>query len=359
MVVNERSAASAAPGPPDQDAHPTVGGRSRGLLRSVGQIHELGILLALLILIAVIGLARPNFLAAASLVNVGRQTAFFGIMALGMVFLLSMREIDLSVGVTYAVSIMGAAVLMRAGVNPWLAAAAGLLIGMALGGLNGLIANVLKIPTIIVTLGTLSAYRGVSLIVSDGRTVSGLPRDHAFFRVLGGSVLGVPASVWALLILTVVLSVLFRATRFGFTVRAIGSNEQAAALSGIAIRRVRLRALVLMGGLAAVSGMLTLGFFAGADPNLGQGYELLVIAAAIIGGTPLSGGAGTVLGALLGALMISVIRTGLVQFGVTANWSILVTGLVIIAAVALDALVRRRRAARVAMGTAEVGDGRP
>jgi ribose transport system permease protein len=148
--------------------------------------------------------------------------------------------------------------------------------------------------------------------------------------------------------LTIILTIMFKSTRFGYTVRAIGSNEQAAKLGGIRIHRVRLEVMALMGALAGVSGVLTLAYYGGADPLGGTGYELLVIAAAIIGGTGLAGGSGTVLGAMLGALLIALIRSGLVQFGVTANWSAFVTGVVIIVSVALDSGVRtlRRRLAQ-------------
>lgn len=315
----------------------------RSFWRSTTAFNEIGVFAALVLMVVFIGGFNPGFLSQDSLVNVSQQAAFFGIMALGMVFLLSMREIDLSVGAIYSLTAILAAVLIGDGMNPWLAAAVGVLAGVGLGGVNGVLSNVLKISTIIVTLGSLSMYRGLTLIISGGRTVADLPREHAFFRVAGGSALGIPAIVWALLVLTVALSVLYRSTRFGFVVRAIGSNEQAARLSGIPIERVRLLALMLTGGLSGLAGVFTLAFFQSADTSLGLGYELLVIAAAIIGGTALSGGSGTVLGALIGALMIAVIRSGLIQFGVTANWSTFATGAVIIAAVALDALIRRRR----------------
>jgi ribose transport system permease protein len=308
--------------------------------------NAFGVMVSLLTLVLVIGTFRPAFLSAASLTNLGQQAALYGVMALGMVFLLSMREIDLSVGSIYALCVITAAVLMRSGLDPWLGALVGLVLGVALGACNGLLANVLGLPTIIVTLGSIQMFRGLTFLVSDGRGVSGLPLDHPFFTIFGGRLLGLPMAIWAAVVLTVFLHVLYRWTRFGFLVRAIGSNEEAARMSGIPIERIRLLALMLMGGLCGIAGMLTLAFFQAADPNLGVGWELLVIASAIIGGTGLAGGSGTVVGALLGALIISVIRSGLIQFGVTANWSTFVTGAVIIAAVAIDAFVRRRRSAK-------------
>ncbi len=315
--------------------------RPRRARRELPFKNELGILIALMLMMAVIGISHPGFLSSRSLTSIANAASYYGILAVGMVFLLSMREIDLSVGSSFGLCIAGAAVLMRDGMEPWLGALMGIVIGLGLGAVNGLLANFLRIPSIIVTLGTLSMYQGLTLIVSGGRTVSGIPIDHPFFDIVGGKLLGIPMAVVGFVLITAILSVVYRATRYGFIVRAIGSNEQAARLSGISIPRIRLLTLTLMGGLCGVAGMLTLAFFTSADPSLGRGYELLAIAAAIIGGTGLSGGSGTVPGALLGALTIGVIQSGLIQFGVEANWSIFATGALIIAAVWLDTTIRR------------------
>jgi ribose transport system permease protein len=318
-------------------------------LGRVGAVKELGAIVALLVLVVVISVFHPDFLSRGSLINVGQQAALYGIMAIGMVFLLSMREIDLSVGAIFAVSLLGGAVLMKSGLDPWLAGVASIVIGIALGAVNGTLTNVLGIPSIIVTLGTLSMYRGVGLIIAGGQAIGGLDTTHPFFVNLGGGFLGVPISIWALLVLVAFFSVVYNLTRFGIVVRAIGSNEQAARLSGISIRSVRLGALTLTGGFCGLSGMLSLAYFGSADPTIGTGYELQVIASAIIGGTALSGGSGTVIGALLGSLLIAVIQAGLIQFGVNANWSVFGTGAVIVAAVTLDAVIRRQRARQLAL----------
>lgn len=315
------------------------------LLRSsVFATNEIGILLVLVLMVVFIGAFRPNFLSVDSFANVGQRASWYGIMALGTVFLLSMGEIDLSIGSNYAVCINAAAILMvELSFDPWIAALVGVLVGVLLGALNGLLANWFRIPAIIVTLGTLSVYRGLALIVSGGRFVYGIPREHPFFQVFGGEPLGVPMVIWAFVGLAIVLAVVYRSTRYGFIIRAIGSNAKAAQLSGIPIPTMRLLTLTLMGALCGISAMLTLAFFSTADPNLGTGYELQAIAAAIIGGTALSGGRGTVIGALLGAFVISVISSGITQFGVSANYSVFVTGVMIIFAVAVDAFIRRRQ----------------
>lgn len=320
-------------------SRPRVAGIGVGRLRFEG----VTVLVPLLILVATIAIFRPAFLAAGPLTNVALQASFFGMMALVVVFLLSMGELDISVGAIYALSSIVAAVLMERGLDPWLSAIAGIVAGVAAGGLNAILGNLLRIPMVVVTLGTISAYRGLTILLPQGRSFSTLPTDHAFFTILGGNVLGVPVPVWVFVVATVLLQWVYTSTRFGYVVRAIGSNPSAARLSGISIERARLSAELLMGGMCGVAGILTLAFLRTTDPLVGTGYEILVIAAAIIGGTALSGGSGTVVGAMLGALVISVIRTGLTFFGVTSNWTGLVTGAVIVGAVAVDVLVRRRR----------------
>lgn len=318
---------------------------ARGLAGRIFRVDEFGVIAALVALVLVIGAFHPTFLDAAQLVDVVEQAAFVGILACGMTYLLAMRELDLSVGSNYALSIIGAATLMQQGVDPWLGAVAGVVLGGILGMVNGLIGEAVRIPSIITTLGTLSLYRGLALAISDGKNVADLPRTHDFFTVVGGDLFGVPVPVWVLLIVALALTVVLRSTRFGATVRAIGSNPDAARFSGISLPRTRVQVLTLSGALAGLSGMLTLAFFASGDPTIGGGYELQAIAAAIIGGTPLRGGSGTVWGSVLGAVILGTVASGLVYFGVPINWNLFATGVVILLAVAMDSLLRRRRAA--------------
>ncbi|MFI9560909.1 ABC transporter permease [Nonomuraea endophytica] len=314
-------------------------------MKRVLGVDEFGVVVVLVVLVVAIGLFHPAFLDRAQLVDVVRQASFIGVLACGMTYLLAMRELDLSVGSTYALSLIAGSMMMRSGVNPWLAAVAAVAVGGVLGLVNGALCNTLGIPSIIATLGTLSVFRGLALALSEGRQVAGLPREDAFFTVVGGDLLGLPTSIWVLAAVAVALTVVFKATPFGYRVRAIGSNPDAARFSGISIPRVRLQVLVLSGALAGVAGVLTLGFFASGQPTIGQGYELQAIAAAIIGGTPLRGGSGTVWGSVLGTVILGTVASGLVYFGVPINWSLFATGIVILLAVALDALLRRRGSA--------------
>jgi ribose transport system permease protein len=149
-----------------------------------------------------------------------------------------------------------------------------------------------------------------------------------------------------MLVIVVLLTLILRITPFGYRVRSIGSNPEAAQFSGLPIRQVRLFAFVMMGVLGGLAGMLSLGYFGSSDPNLGVGYELLAIAAAVIGGTPLQGGKATIIGTALGAILLGVVASGLAYFNVPINWTDFATGTVILLAVALDSLLRRTRAAR-------------
>jgi len=335
---------------PPQAGSVSVGERARRVLHRVFAIEEIGPLLALIGLVVLIGAFHSAFLDKDVLLNTVRSAAFVAITAYGMVYLLAMTEIDLSVGGIYALSIMLAAQWMSS-INPWLAAVLAIVVAVGLGAANGVLANVFRIPVIIITLGTLSMYRGLVQVVSDGKPATGIPLDSSFFTKLGENTLGIPTSAWVVVILGIVLTFVFKKTRFGAMVRATGSNHQAAEFSGIPTRRIRLYALMLTGGLAGLAGVLSLAYFQGADPTVGAGYELQVIAAAIIGGTAVSGGTGTVPGALIGALIVAVINSGLIFFSIDSNWTNFVTGAVIVVAVGSDALVRRRRAARALRGT--------
>jgi ribose transport system permease protein len=305
---------------------------------------ESGSVLAATILLAVaIGVLHPEFFAWSQIKDVLAQSVYVGILAAGMAFLISMREIDLSAGSVFGLSLIAAALLMRGGMNPWLAAAIGVLLGGGMGLVNAVLVQVITIPAIVATLATLSMFRGLALALSDGQQVTGLPTQSSFFTFLGGDALGLPVSVWVLILTAAVLTAVLRLTPFGYRVRSIGSNPEAATFSGISIPRVRVQALVLMGLLGGLSGMMGLAFFQSGDPNVGTGFELQAIAAAVIGGTPLRGGSATVVGAMFGAILLGVVNSGLVYFNAPINWSAFATGAVILAAVSLDSLLRRRR----------------
>jgi ribose transport system permease protein len=305
--------------------------------------EETGLVVVFLLMILAIGIPYPEFLSFGSIKTVLRQSALIGIIAFGMVFLVAMVEIDLSVGGIFATASSLAALLMKfQHLDPWLAATIALLVGIFLGAMNGVLTSVLKVPLIIVSLGTLSAYFGLHLILSDGKAIYGLPKNHPFFTLLGGDLFDLPVSVWMSIGCAIVLYVLFAHTRFGATVRAIGSNSAAAEFIGINTNLIRIYATALVGLLASFSGVMTLAYFKAVDTSSGRSLGLQVIAAVVIGGTSLAGGSGTIIGAALGVLIITTIDSGLVFYGVNLNYSEFVTGAVIIGAIALDRISKRR-----------------
>ena len=306
---------------------------------------EIGVIAALIAMILVVGVARPRFLNPINLLSILGNTTFLGMLSIGMVFLLAIREIDLSVGWIFNFSAVVSALLMVAGVNPWVAAIAGVLFGAALGLVNGILAVGLRLPAIIVTLGTFSMFQGLSLVVNKGRAVVPADTDSSYFAFVSAKLFGiVPAPAVLFVALAIVMHVVLHHTRFGYRVQAVGSNPEAAALAGIPTALVRLQTLVLMGAICGLSGVMYVGFRGAIDPNEGSDFSLVVIAAVIIGGTPLSGGSGTILGAVVGMLIIQVISSGLIFFGIEATWSTFVTGAVIVLAVSLDQFIKFQRA---------------
>ena len=311
--------------------------------RRLREIDEIGVIVALLSVCAVLWLATGDqFVRPANLLQVARQASSYGIMAVGMVLLLSMGEIDLSVGAILTLVNIVTALALREGMPMPLAVVVGLATGAACGLANGLLGVVLRIPTIIVTLGTMSVFRGLALVLSKATPIGTFSKDSLLFDLGSRNVLGVPTSVWVMIGVGLAGHVLLNQTAFGWRAQAIGSNTQAARFSGIPLARYRVAAMTIMGFVAGIAGLMELAFLQSGSPTTGQGYELFVIASAIIGGTALTGGSGSVAGGIMGALLIAVIRNGLVLLELSAYWGTVVTGAVIIAAVAIGGLVKKQ-----------------
>jgi ribose transport system permease protein len=321
----------------------------KGLIRSIIGMQEVGVLVAF-IQICVFLSINPHSAAAfhtsTNLLQVARQASYYGIMAVGMVFVISMGDIDLSVGSIVTLTNVVAAVVLRSGHSALEAVLAALTVGGLCGLVNGALAILLRIPMIIVTLGTLSVFRGLALMECDAQPISRFSKDSALFTVFGGDIGGVPASVVVMIVVGVLGWVATSRSVHGRRIQAIGSNAIAARLAGIQIDKYRLGVMTLNGIFAALAGVLALAFLQSADPSTGLGFELWVIASVIIGGTALSGGHGSAPGAVLGALIIAVIRNGLVLLEAPTYAGTSVTGAVIILAVAVDAFVKRKKAAR-------------
>jgi ribose transport system permease protein len=319
-------------------------GRAPSIARRLRLGREFGVFAALVVLCIVLTLLNDRFLTPTNLLNIGRQISLLGIMAVGMTFVLVSGEVDLSVGSTYGLCGIAVGVLLVAGYPLALAIAVGLVLGAGIGVINGLLSTYLRVPSLIATLGMLSMVRGAALILTEGKPVTvnarnGVaPADLAMFEFLGqGKIFGIPMQLVFFIVVALLGWFLLSRTSFGFRIFAVGGSAKAARVSGIHVASVKIWALTLMGTLAALAGTLSLAFLpSGQAGRMGLGLELDVIAATIIGGTTLAGGEGTILGTVLGVLIIGVLRNGLVLMGVSPFAQEFLIGLVIVVAVAID-----------------------
>jgi ribose transport system permease protein len=301
--------------------------------------------LALAIMVAVLAVTTPTFLTVDNGLNVLRQICANVCLSIGMTVVILSGGIDLSVGAVLALAGAVAAGLLKNGVSiPGTdvliefttsgAMAAGLLIGTLLGAFNGLAITIFKLPPFVATLGMLSIARGLTMLWTGGFPVT---RLGASFDFIGsGRWLGVPLPIWISGALVALFMGLMKRTRLGRHVYAVGGNERAATLSGLNVRRVKLLVYTLGGAMSGVAGLLVTARLDSATPNAGTGYELDSIAAVVIGGTSLNGGRGTLMGTVLGCLIIGVLNNGLVLLEVSPFWQQVIKGLVILIAVAMD-----------------------
>jgi len=319
---------------------------------SIIAARETGVLLALLVICVFLTFATSSFLTVRNLLNVGRQISLLGIMAIGMTFVLVSREVDLSVGSTYAISGLVTGMLIVRGSALIPALSAGLLIGMVIGTMNGVLSTYGKLPSFIATLGMLSVVRGAALLITDGQPVTvdttrgGRSEVVDQFYQLGqGQLFGIiPMLLVCFLIVAAISWIMLAKTTFGFRVYAVGGSEKAARLSGIQVFHTKILTFTLMGLLSAIAGILSLAFLpSGQAGRTGVGLELDVIAAAIVGGASLSGGEGTILGTIFGTLIIGILRNGLVLLSISPFWQTTAIGLVIICAVGIDKWTGLRR----------------
>ena len=303
-------------------------------------------LVALLVLCFVLSIASPYFFTLRNIFNVLQGMSTIGIMAIGMTIVLIAGGLDLSVGSVLAVgAVLTARLMTFNGVNPWLSVAAGLAAGVGIGAVNGLLVTRAKIVPFIATLSTLGVARGLAFVLATGAgtVASNVPMRDAGVAYLGSGYIGpVPVPVLIMLALVVLAAVLLANTVLGRQIYAVGSNARAARLSGISVERVQLITYVICGGLAALAGVITTGLLATASTNLGQGIELDVIAAAVIGGTSLNGGEGSVIGTLIGAAIMAVVRNAFVLLGLPLHLQVMIIGVVILLAVGLDRRRHRR-----------------
>jgi ribose transport system permease protein len=299
---------------------------------------------ALIVVFVFLSFASPVFLSADNLFNIGSQTAVVAVIAIGMTLVIITAGIDLSVGSVSALSgVLGVMMMAQAGLPVPVAILGGTLVGAACGLVNGLLVSVAGLNPFIATLGMLTVARGLTFIVTNAVAVFGTPNS---FRLLGQGVIGpIPIPILVIVVVAVIGYIVLSRTRLGRYAYAMGSNLEAARLSGIPIRRYLTSVYVISGALAGFGGMIAASRVNSGQPNFGIGLELDVIAAAVIGGASLFGGQGTVVGTLIGAFLIALIRNGAVLLDINTFYQQVIIGVVIWLAVFWDQYRRRRLAA--------------
>lgn len=300
-------------------------------------MSELTTVIALIILMAVITIINSNFLTANNLLNLLLQVTSNALIAFGMTFVILTGGIDLSVGSILALSSALTAGLLGSGMPVTLAILISLILGCILGMMNGLLISYGKLAPFIVTLATMTIFRGATLVYTNGNPITKGLSDTFLFQFLGqGYIVGIPFPVIIMFIVFIVLYVLLHKTAFGKSVYAIGGNEKAAYISGVKLNKVKIIIYSISGIMASISGLIITSRLSSAQPTAGASYEMDAIAAVVLGGTSLSGGKGRILGTLIGALIIGVLNNGLNIIGVSAFWQQVVKGVVILIAVLID-----------------------
>ncbi len=304
--------------------------------------QTLWILAAVVVLMTLLSVGTSTFATGDNLFNVSRNLAFIALVALGQTAVILTAGIDLSVGSVMGLSAVVTALALNAGQPLAVGVGAGLGVALLCGLVNGALVAYLRLSPFVVTLAMLAIARSLALVVSDNQMVYEFgPAEDTLLALGGGTTLGLANPVWAALVATAIFWAVLGWTSFGTHLYAIGGNEDAARRVGVPIARTKLFAYLLSSGMAGLSAILMVGWLGSVTNALGQGYELRVIAATVIGGVHLMGGEGGAPGALIGAALIEIVRNGLLLIGVDPYWQGTFVGLLIIAAVLLD--LRRNR----------------
>ena len=298
--------------------------------------QNLGTIVALVILIVFVSVLNPAFLQVNNLLNLMRQLIINGFIALGMTFVILTGGIDLSVGSTLALTSAIFAGLLQGGMPTILAILIALGLGLILGLVNGILITKGKLAPFIVTLATMTIFRGLTLVYMDGRPIAG-PKDDFAFQFLGkGQFFGIPFQVILFIIAYLILWILLTKTSYGRKIYAVGGNEKASFISGIKIDKVKILVYVISALMAVLSGLVLTSRLNSAQPTAGSAYEMDAIAAVVLGGTSMTGGSGSLTGTLIGILILGVLNNGLNLLGVSSFYQQIVKGVVILIAVLID-----------------------
>lgn len=320
---------------------------ARKLLEKFIDVREAGVLMPLLLAILLFGLKSDKFLSVNNMTNVMRTAAFTIITSIGQAFLIIAGSWDISVGAVFSVGGVAAAALMSYYNLPiWLAVLAALAIGAAFGVFNGILVQKIKLPPFIATMGTMYVARGLCTGYTKGVSVYPLPENFLAIGQ-GGIKIGtyeLPFVIVIALVMAVIAGLILRYTTYGRKLFAAGGNGEAARLAGIPTVKIRFSAFVLTGILAALTGVLMASRVGSAQPNIGSGFEMTVVAACVIGGINMDGGAGSIVGVVMGSFFMAMISNGMTLIKVDAYWQQLVIGLVLVFACSLEFLRNRIRA---------------
>lgn len=292
--------------------------------------------IGLILLVVVISVLNTAFLDLSNLLNLLRQVSINGLIAFGMTFVILTGGIDLSVGSILALSSAFTAILITSGLDPIVALIVGVLGGFLLGVFNGVLVTFGSMAPFIATLATMTIFRGLTLVITDGNPITDLG-DSYLFQLFGkGYFLGIPVPAVTMIIVFIVLAIILQKTTFGRHTYAIGGNEVASKISGIKVNKVKILIYGISGLMSALAGAILTSRLNSAQPTAGTSYELDAIAAVVLGGTSLTGGKGRIVGTLIGVLIIGVLNNGLNLLGVSSFYQQVVKGIVILIAVLID-----------------------
>lgn len=292
--------------------------------------------IGLIVLIVVISIMNSAFLDLSNLLNLLRQVSINGLIAFGMTFVILTGGIDLSVGSILALSSAFTAILITSGLDPIVALIVGVLGGFLLGVFNGVLVTFGSMAPFIATLATMTIFRGLTLVVTDGNPITNLG-DSYMFQLFGkGYFFGIPVPAVTMIIVFIILAIILQKTTFGRHTYAIGGNEVASKISGIKVNRVKILIYGISGLMSALAGAILTSRLNSAQPTAGTSYELDAIAAVVLGGTSLTGGKGRIVGTFIGVLIIGVLNNGLNLLGVSSFYQQVVKGIVILIAVLID-----------------------
>ncbi|MBK1662947.1 ABC transporter permease [Rhodospirillum rubrum] len=319
-----------------QPAAPTA----PGLLARLTSVPLAGVLTALVLIFGVSCLLSEHFLTAYNMTIMARTLAFVGLITIGQSMLLLLGELDLSLGAIAGLcGVVGGILMVQYGLDPWLSLALCLALGLTCGAINGLLVTMVRLHSLVLTIGTAGIYGGANLVATKGVAITGIPSEISFLGKAAPYGLPVPFLIMVT-ILVIVSFVIFK-TPFGRYIYAIGNNMAAARMLGIRTNAIRVCVFALAGFLSALAGMLMVARLGTAQPSIGEGWVLAPIAASVIGGVATTGGIGSPIGAIFGAAIIGIIDNIIVLFGVSPYWQSVVSGTIVVLAISFDAISRR------------------